>query len=463
MCVAATIAWACGTTTEFAVVGGAPIATVAVNPSTPTLVVGTSVPLQAVVQDASGRAIVGLTVVWTVRDSAIARVSSAGVVTGRSVGTTQVAANVNGTSGIAAITVAKPPVASVVVLPNRVSLAPGQTSPLTAVVYDAAYNVLADRSIIWTTSNGGVATVTANGVVTSVAPGTATVSGIVEGKSDSASVTVTLAPVATVEVSPSQLAMSAGQTTQMSATARDAGGAILTGRPVTWSTSDTLVATVTSQGVVAAIAPGAAVIRATIEGRTGSAAILVSFFAVGSVSVQPIVSSVGQSASEQLTAIVRDVTGALAINRVITWSSGNSAIATVSANGVVTGVSPGLVTIRATCEGVSGNANVTVTGPAVAVVTVQPSAVSITVGKTATLTATLKDAGGNLLTGRTVTWKSNDTTVAKVSTTGVVMGTGRGTATITATSEGKSGTATVTVTTATAAPGQERRDPPSRP
>jgi len=65
-----------------------------------------------------------------------------------------------------------------------------------------------------------------------------------------------------------------------------------------------------------------------------------------------------------------------------------------------------------------------------------------------TLTATLRDANGNILTGRTVSWSSSNTTVATVAgsgTSATVTGKSNGTATITATSEGKSGTATITV------------------
>jgi uncharacterized protein YjdB len=67
------------------------------------------------------------------------------------------------------------------------------------------------------------------------------------------------------------------------------------------------------------------------------------------------------------------------------------------------------------------------------------------VGFTAPLTALTRDASGNVLTGRVVTWTSSNTAVASVSSAGVVTGVKVGTATITATSEGKTGTATVTV------------------
>ena len=86
-------------------------------------------------------------------------------------------------------------------------------------------------------------------------------------------------------------------------------------------------------------------------------------------------------------------------------------------------------------------------GPApVATVTVSPSSGTIYVDGTLQLTATLNDADGNTLTGRVVEWSSSNTSVATVTSTGLVRGVGEGSATITARSEGKSGTATITVT-----------------
>ena len=82
-------------------------------------------------------------------------------------------------------------------------------------------------------------------------------------------------PVATVTVSPDTLTLSIGATQQLTATTRDADGNVLTGRSISWSTSDAAIATVSASGVVAAVAAGAATITATSEGQTGTAAITV--------------------------------------------------------------------------------------------------------------------------------------------------------------------------------------------
>src|SRR5256885_10674864 len=82
----------------------------------------------------------------------------------------------------------------------------------------------------------------------------------------------------------------------------------------------------------------------------------------------------------------------------------------------------------------------------VATVSVSPATGSIQQGQTVQLTATLKDANGNTLSGRVVTWSSSNTSVATVSGSGLVSGVTIGSATISAMSEGKTGTASITVT-----------------
>src|SRR6266550_7653238 len=84
----------------------------------------------------------------------------------------------------------------------------------------------------------------------------------------------------------------------------------------------------------------------------------------------------------------------------------------------------------------------------VAAVSVSPASANVTVGATVQLSATVKDASGNTLTNRTVTWASSDSTIAPVNGSGLVTGkVSGGPITITATSESKSGTAAITVTT----------------
>src|SRR5207249_5426153 len=122
--------------------------------------------------------------------------------------------------------------------------------------------------------------------------------------------------------------------------------------------------------------------------------------------------------------------GSTLTGRTVTWASGDTSVARVSPSGLVTGVAPGSAPIMAMSEGKSGTATVTVTLVPVASVALSPATASIRVGQTVQLTATPQDSGGSTLTGRSVTWASGDTSVARVSPSGQVTGVAQGSATI---------------------------------
>ena len=442
--VLALASWSCGSTQPDAT---PQVAAIVVQPATPTLAINAQLPLQALVQNEAGELVPDASVTWTVQDSTVASVSAAGVVTGLALGTTQVAANARGKSGIATVTVQRIPVASVVVLPERVSAGIKSTTRLTAVAYDAGQNELPGRGMNWTTSNASVATVDGNGLVTAQGKGTALITATAEGKSDASEFTVSPGAVSKVSVTPNPIAMTTGDKQSLAVSAQDASGTVLTANNVVWASSDTKVATV-SGGQVTAVGAGTASISATVDGVSGSTSVTVTRPPVGTVAVAPATITVGQKL--RLTATVTDTRGNVVTDRVVTWSVPSNLIASVDpSTGEVTGLLPGSVTVTATSEGKSGSALVTVGLVPVATVTIAPSSRSIDQNEATTLAATTKDALGGALSGRTVTWQTSDASIASLSATSGssvdITGGVTGTATITATSEGKSGTATVTV------------------
>jgi uncharacterized protein YjdB len=154
------------------------------------------------------------------------------------------------------------------------------------------------------------------------------------------------------------------------------------------------------------------------------------------------------AATVPLSATVRDVNNGVIQSAAVTWSSDKPLVASVSQSGVVTGLIPGTATVSATSGGKAGTAAITVQLAPVATVTVSPSTLNLRDrdgDRTGQLTATLRDALGNVLTGRVVAWASSNTQVATVNQDGVVMAQNKGDATVTATSEGKSGTAAINV------------------
>ena len=168
------------------------------------------------------------------------------------------------------------PVASVTVTPATASVQVGATVQLSAVLRDAAGNTLTGRTVTWSSSSSSTAAVSATGLVTGVAAGPATITAASEGKSGTSGVTVTVVPVASVAVSPASASLTVGGTVQLTATPRDGGGNPLSGRAVTWSSSNTAAATVSGVGLVTGIAAGSTTITAASEGRSGTATVSVT-------------------------------------------------------------------------------------------------------------------------------------------------------------------------------------------
>jgi len=168
--------------------------------------------------------------------------------------------------------------------------------------------------------------------------------------------------VASVSISPTSASISSiGATTQLSASARNSAGTTVPGTTFTWTTANSSVATVSSAGVVTAVANGTATVTATASGsaRSGTAAITVAQTAsTVTVSPQDGIIEVGQTI--QLTASVEDAGGTAIPSPTITWSSSDETVATVSSTGLITGLLGGSVTISATSGSATGTAPVMV-------------------------------------------------------------------------------------------------------
>ena len=423
----------------------ATVASVVVTPGTLTLVVGQNGTLAATALSASGTAIAGKTASWSSSTPAVATVSNEGVVTAVTPGSSTVTATIDGKTGSASVTVVPPPVASVTVSPATLNLDVGAYATLTATVRDASGAPIPGKSVSWLSSNPAVVTVNPAGTVTAFAEGTAQVTASVDGVSGSATLTVHTV-VGSVVVSPAAAALQVGSTVQLAAVPQSSDGTPLPDRPVTWSSSNPVIATVSTTGLVTAQGIGSATISASSEGKTGTAAITVSPVPVASVTVAPASQSLPAGNSVQLTATAFDSVGNALAGRSLTWTSGNPAVALVSTAGLVTAVAPGQAVVTATSEGKSGSATITVIAAPVATVEVVPSTAELILGEALQFTAVLRNAAGNALTGRTVTWTSKTPSVATVTSPGgLVTAVAVGTTTITASSEGKQGTASIRV------------------
>ena len=270
-----------------------PIATLSVIlPGSGGITVGQIVQATAVAKDSSGNTLTGRAVAWASLNTGVAVVSSTGLVTGMAVGQATIQATVGTMVATLLVNVSAPggPVATMTVNLASASLSPGQTTQATAVAKDASGNVLTGQPITWSSLSPGVAIASSTGLVTAVTNGQATIQATVGTVSGTAIVTVSapVAPVATVTVNLTLATLSPGQTTQATAVAKDASGNVLTGRPVAWSSLNTGVATVSSLGLVTAVAVGSATIRATVQNQSGAAAVGNAVVAVAAAAAPPV-------------------------------------------------------------------------------------------------------------------------------------------------------------------------------
>jgi alpha-tubulin suppressor-like RCC1 family protein len=233
-----------------------------------------------------------------------------------------------------------------------------------------------------------------------------------------------------------------GRTGALVAVARDAAGAVLTGRTITWSTGSPDIATVNAEGVVTGVTVGQAIITATAEGKTARATITVRPVPAASVIITPDSTSIVLGSTVTLTAQVKDDQGTTLPDRLVRWQSNAPTVVSIdSLSGVAKGLAGGSALITATSEGKSRTARIVVQVP-VASVTVQTALDTLEAYDALPMSAVLRDVNQNVLTGRVVRWSSSNPAVATVdSVTGLLTGLDRGTVTVTATSEGKSGTA----------------------
>lgn len=260
------------------------------------------------------------------------------------------------------------------------------------------------------------------------------------------------ATVAAVTVLPPLLTLEIAQSSQLSATVRDSAGNVLAGRPITWVSNNAAVASVSpaSGAMVTAtgIGVGSAVITASSEGVENRAIVTAILpTPVAAVAITPSGGAVAIGSTLQLNAVVVDGSGRTLNGRTVIWATGSPTAVAISATGLLSGLTVHSgVTITATVEGKIATAQFAVTAAVVASVQVTPASPTINAGTTLQLTATPRDAGGNILTGRTITWSTADPQIATVTAAGLVTGLLGGITQATATADGVAGSAVVSVT-----------------
>ena len=406
------------------------VSSVSVSPSSSELVIGGTVQLSATVSPSNAT---DKSVTWSSSNQTVATVTPTGLVTAKAEGSANITANASGKTAICKVTVKKPTIAvtSIELDQTDITLNKGASQTLKATVKP---DNATDKNVTWASSKTDIATIDNTGKVTAVAKGVATITASCGGKTATCKVTVTVS-VESITLSETTLNLEKGTSVTLTATVKpdDAND-----KTVTWSSSNTSVATVTSGGVVVAVGGGSTTVMATAGGQTAVCNVTVTVPVTGITLDQPSMNLV-KGETKALTATVSPTD---ATDKTVTWTSNNSSIASVDNYGIVTAQGGGTTTIVATCGGKTAYCNVTVTVP-VSSVTLNKTELSLKEGTSEALTATVNPDDA---TDRTVTWTSSNSSVATVDNTGKVTAIAPGSAQITAASGGKSAVCTVTVT-----------------
>ncbi|MBI4521078.1 MAG: Ig-like domain-containing protein [Gemmatimonadetes bacterium] len=335
------------------------VASVTVSPSSATIEERQTLQLTATPRDASGNAL-NRPVTWSSSDQNLAAVDGIGLVTAVAPGVVTITATSEGVSASAQITI-EASVAAVEVTPSTATLEVGQTLQLAATPRAASGQAL-NRPVSWGGQDESIATVSAEGLVTAIAPGTTSITAAAGGQTGSAIIRV-LRKLSNIRLAPEEaVVLPANDVVDLTAfeVLADGSGAPITDRYLTWSSSDPSVATIEQppSGDASATVErvnlngGFTVITVAdpVSGKSSSAKVLLQPVAAASVTIDGP-KSVLLYESATLTATVRDSRQRVITGRPVTWSYSSTGGLLIKIDGTsltATAVmTPGSLTVQA--------------------------------------------------------------------------------------------------------------------
>lgn len=391
-------------------------------------------------------------------DPTTATVSAGGLVQAVNNGSATITISFQGVTDTVGITVAA--------VPDMVELTAAQTT--LTVIGDTTSLALAgtfagvtgtrdltpgSRGTTYTSSDTGVATVSADGVVTAVANGTTDITATNNGVSDTLTITVdAITAIALTPAAPTTIGF--GATLQLQVNGNNAAMSDVTNMS-TFASSDTTIVTVDANGLVTANSvAGSADVTATFNGLTATVTLTAAPAAITATPATFDSTTVGDT--QQLT-VMETAIGLGDVTAMASYMSSDATVASVSAGGLITALNNGSATITVTFMGASDTVAVTVNEPPASIdiaVSGGGQAVIPTIGGTLQLqaTATYANASTGDITAAAsgTTYMSSDTGIATVGADGLVTSVANGTATITVTNNGVMNTFAVTVDAITA-------------
>ncbi|WP_404837165.1 beta strand repeat-containing protein [Aeromonas media] len=303
-------------------------------------------------------------VTWLSDDAATATITATGLLTGVEQGSAEVTASLDGVTGNAVqVTVTDAILTAIQITPPSVSVGKGQTQQLTATAtYSDNTTANVTNGVAWLSDDAATATITATGLLTGVEQGIAEVTASLDGiTGNTIQVTVTDAILTAIQVTPPSVSLAKGQTRQLTATAiySDNTTADISSNAswVTWLLNGTAAATVSSTGLLTGMVTGITEATAHQDRITSNIVdVTVTDAILTAIEITPPSVSVGKGQTQQLTATATYSDNSTAdVTSSVAWLSDDAATATITPNGLLTGVEQGTTEVTASLDGVTSD------------------------------------------------------------------------------------------------------------
>jgi uncharacterized protein YjdB len=350
--------------------------------------------------------------------------------------------------GTTTVTVNAPTITAISVSPDDMTLpiGVGEQYTASAIYSDGSVQDLVS-GVTWSTSDPTIASVDGNGLATTVAAGTATITATVGSFTDSSTITVVAAHLLSITVSPATVSMAPGTQQQFTATGIFDDGSTQVLTSVQWSSSATSVMSIDGNGLGQAVAAGSSTVTATSGAVSGTSSITVTSATLVSLAIAPLKSNMPSGAMKQFTA-----TGTFSDNStqdltlLVLWTSSTSSVATIDNTGLVSSVAPGSTTIGASYGTISQTTTLTVSTVNLVSITISPLDPTMETHTSLKFTAIGVYSDGSTATLTSVSWRSSKNNLANMhGGSGILRAKKAGKLTVTASALGLSGSTTVTI------------------
>lgn len=246
----------------------------------------------------------------------------------------------------------------------------------------------------WSSSNDAVLSVTQNGIVTGIAPGSAVVRAVVQGGSSSSSIRVEAAPIARLSMSGPSLAMRVGDVLRPDVVAMDVNGVARSDEMLTWISRSPAIADLDGPGVVRALAPGMAILDVSAGNVRRSIEVIVSRRPIAQLRIAATARALSLGDAVPLTVHAFDDLGAPVDATPARWTSNAPSVVHVDSSGCVLAIGPGVARITVAVDEATDSIEMQSLEPAIGSMQLALSDPDLEVGDETTYTLRVKDERG---------------------------------------------------------------------